>query len=38
LIEEGTDMKHIMLWGMCDCVFMAAFVVAAILSILAIGL
>lgn len=31
-------MKQMMLWGMCDCVFMAAFVVAAILSILVVGL
>ena len=31
-------MKQMMLWGVCDCVFMAAFVVAAILSVLALGM
>ena len=31
-------MKQLMLWGVCDCLFMAAFVVAAMLSILAVGL
>ena len=31
-------MKQLMLWGVCDCLFMAAFVAAAMLSILAVGL
>lgn len=31
-------MKQMMIWGVCDCVFMAAFVVVSILSILAVGL
>jgi len=31
-------MKKIMLWGMCDCVLMAAIVVVSILSTLAIGM
>ena len=31
-------MKQMMLWGVYDCIFMAAFVVAAMLSVLAIGM
>jgi hypothetical protein len=31
-------MKQMMLWGVCDCVFMAAFVVVSMLCILAVGL
>lgn len=31
-------MKQLMLWGLCDCVFMAAFVAASILGILAVGI
>ena len=31
-------MKQIMLWGVCDCVFMAAVVVVSVLSTLVIGM
>lgn len=31
-------MKQIMLWGVCDCVFMTAIVIVSVLSTLAIGM
>ena len=31
-------MKQLMIWGVCDCLFMAAFVVVSVLGTLAIGL
>jgi len=31
-------MKQVMIWGVFDCVCMAAFVVVSILSVLAIGI
>ena len=31
-------MKQLVLWGVCDCVFMAAFVAASMFGLLAIGI
>jgi len=31
-------MKQVMLWGVCDCVFMVAIVAVSVLSTLAIGM
>ena len=31
-------MKQLMIWGLCDCLFMAAFVAVAVLGTLAIGM